>query len=532
MSILKELELDIKKILKQAGYEVERLAMEESNRKDLGEYQLNDAMQLAKTYHDNPRNIAERIKGELEKDSRFTNLNIAGPGFINFSLSNEYIVEILNRMNQDIFNNIDKKAPKKIVIDYGGANVAKALHVGHLRSANIGEALKRLAILLGYDALGDAIHYIENKKSSSFEIEKYVLSENFAANIPKQELKYDNEYGGFSVDGKEYKIRVNKKSLLPNVWSNILANEKFGTLVTASLGGYTWCENSRLNKLTSWQNNSVQDIPSEVIYLEDVDTNCKWSMGMGAMPDDEDYLATFGFGYAKYQHISSGINQNLTVFVPKDDKLKVNMLNLKNELPKKRKIKIVYYIKPVLDEDEIKSDGYLNLEFKENSNMILCKNLANSDFDRIMYVSSNEKIKSFTGNKKYFFGKGTINNPDGLKYMNLNSENSLGKESCIAVQMEVNLEAYESKNICILLGEEKNELDCMDIGYKYSNINNCQEELKIVKNYWEDLIENVQVETPLESMNIMLNGFCMYQTICCRMMARTAFYQCGGAYRI
>ena len=156
MSILKELELDIKKILKQAGYEVERLAMEESNRKDLGEYQLNDAMQLAKTYHDNPRNIAEKIKGELEKDSRFTNLNIAGPGFINFSLSNEYIVEILNRMNQDIFNNIDKKAPKKIVIDYGGANVAKALHVGHLRSANIGEALKRLALLLGYDALGDA----------------------------------------------------------------------------------------------------------------------------------------------------------------------------------------------------------------------------------------------------------------------------------------------------------------------------------------------------------------------------------------
>ena len=156
MSILKELELDIKKILKQAGYEVERLAMEESNRKDLGEYQLNDAMQLAKTYHDNPRNIAERIKGELEKDSRFTNLNIAGPGFINFSLSNEYIVEILNRMNQDIFNNIDKKAPKRIVIDYGGANVAKALHVGHLRSANIGEALKRLANLLGCKAIGDA----------------------------------------------------------------------------------------------------------------------------------------------------------------------------------------------------------------------------------------------------------------------------------------------------------------------------------------------------------------------------------------
>ena len=156
MSILKELELEIKNTVKKAGYEVDILAMEESNRKDLGEYQLNDAMQLAKTYHENPRSIAEKIKTELEKNPHFENINIAGPGFINISLSDEYIVEILNRMNQDIFSNIDKKEPKKVIIDYGGANVAKALHVGHLRSANIGEALKRLANLLGYKAIGDA----------------------------------------------------------------------------------------------------------------------------------------------------------------------------------------------------------------------------------------------------------------------------------------------------------------------------------------------------------------------------------------
>ena len=156
MSLLKELELEIKDTVKKAGYEVEKLAMEESNRKDLGEYQLNDAMQLAKEYHENPRSIAEKIKNELEKNPHFENINIAGPGFINISLSDEYIVEILNRMNQDIFSNIDKKEPKKVIIDYGGANVAKALHVGHLRSANIGEALKRLANLLGYEAIGDA----------------------------------------------------------------------------------------------------------------------------------------------------------------------------------------------------------------------------------------------------------------------------------------------------------------------------------------------------------------------------------------
>ncbi len=156
MSILKQLENDLKDIIKNAGYEEENISLEPSNRRDLGEYQLNDAMQLVRTYHKNPREIAQDIVNELEKDPRFTNINIAGPGFINFSLSNEYTYSFLNKINEDVYNNIDKKSPKKIVIDYGGANVSKALHVGHLRSANIGEALKRLAILLGYDALGDA----------------------------------------------------------------------------------------------------------------------------------------------------------------------------------------------------------------------------------------------------------------------------------------------------------------------------------------------------------------------------------------
>lgn len=156
MSLLKELEQDVKKIIEKSGYEVDNFILETSNRRDLGEYQINDAMSLAKKYHKNPREIAEDIVKDLEQDSRFTNINIAGPGFINISLSQDYIIDILNKMSKDIHINIDKVEPKKVIIDYGGANVAKALHVGHLRSANIGEALKRLAILLGYDALGDA----------------------------------------------------------------------------------------------------------------------------------------------------------------------------------------------------------------------------------------------------------------------------------------------------------------------------------------------------------------------------------------
>lgn len=156
MSLIKNIEKEIKNIIESSGYSLENFVLQPSSRTDLGQYQINDSMVLAKKYGKNPRDIATDIVKELEKDKRFTNINIAGPGFINISLTDEYLTELLNMINADITSVIDKKEPKKIILDYGGANVAKALHVGHLRSANIGEALKRLATLLGYEVLGDA----------------------------------------------------------------------------------------------------------------------------------------------------------------------------------------------------------------------------------------------------------------------------------------------------------------------------------------------------------------------------------------
>lgn len=156
MSLIKNIEKEIKNTIESSGYSLENFVLQPSSRPDLGQYQINDSMILAKKYGKNPRDIANDIVKELEKDKRFTNINIAGPGFINISLTDEYLTELLNMINTDITSVIDKKESKKIILDYGGANVAKALHVGHLRSANIGEALKRLAILLGYEVLGDA----------------------------------------------------------------------------------------------------------------------------------------------------------------------------------------------------------------------------------------------------------------------------------------------------------------------------------------------------------------------------------------
>ena len=156
MSIIKELEKQVEKKIEESGYEIDNFKLQVTNRPDLGEYQINGAMQLAKKYHKNPREIAEDITEKLEELNIFTNINIAGPGFINVSLSDEFLINIIEKMSTDIESNIDKQEKKTIVLDYGGANVAKALHVGHLRSANIGEALKRLARLLGHTVISDA----------------------------------------------------------------------------------------------------------------------------------------------------------------------------------------------------------------------------------------------------------------------------------------------------------------------------------------------------------------------------------------
>ncbi len=344
-------------------------------------------------------------------------------------------------------------------------------------------------------------------------------------------LKYYNEYGAFSEDGKEYLIRINKNNRLPTVWSHVIANKNFGTIVTENMGGYTWYKNSRLNRITAWHNHANLDIPSEVIYFRDLTNGKCWSLGANPMPDDNNYNIIYGYGYAKYIHKSSGVLQELITYVPNEDSVKVNILKLKNEMPNKKSFKIFYYTKLALGEDEIKSDGYIKIKYDANSNMIGIKNLYCRELDSTnCFISSSEKIKSYTGDKSFFFGSGGIANPDGIKKTYLNNEYGLGGKSCAVIEIEVELDSYSEKVISLTLGAGKDEISLKDLAYKYSKIGNCNMELKNVREFWDNLLGRVKVETPVKSINIMLNGWSMYQTIASRLYARSGFYQSGGAY--
>lgn len=206
--------------------------------------------------------------------------------------------------------------------------------------ANVYEAIEEME-----EEYKDKIKNIENEKIAKIDVLEF---EEIKPNVDFEKLKYFNSSGGFTEDGKEYVIKMNKNKKLPAPWSNVLTNEKFGTIVTSNMGGYTWSKNSRLNRISSWINMPDNDIPSEIIYLKDMMYNKKWTLNFSPMPDENNYYVFYGFGYAKYYHASLGIIQETEVFVPKNYGVKINIIRFKNTTAEKRRLKLIYYIKPVL----------------------------------------------------------------------------------------------------------------------------------------------------------------------------------------
>ena len=191
-------------------------------------------------------------------------------------------------------------------------------------------------------------------------------------------LKYYNEFGGFNENGHEYKLKLNNQNKLPIVWSNILANKNFGTVVTQNMGGFTWSKNSRLNRISAWDNNPIIDIPSEIIYLKNKKTGEYWSLSENLNSNSQEYYLSYGFGYVNLKTIKNGIIQELETFVAKEDSIKISILKFKNNTGEKKDLKLLYYIKPVLGEDEIQSNGYINV--KMENNVVTAENLYTDNF--------------------------------------------------------------------------------------------------------------------------------------------------------
>ena len=346
--------------------------------------------------------------------------------------------------------------------------------------------------------------------------------------LEKEQLKFDNSYGGFKDNGKEYFIYKNETNKLPTVWSNVLANNLFGTVVTDNLGGYTWSKNSRMNRITAWNNDPTLDLPSEIFYIKDEKTKEYWTINSGLNPNKNYYYITHGFGYTKIKNTNNDLEINYDVFVPVQDELKVNKIVIKNLLNEERKIKLLAYIKPVIGEEEYFTNGNIYLE-KDNNTIFINNKFKDSFFnDREAFIMSSESINSYSGSKESFFGNGNLKQPDAL-YRNLDNSSGFGVDSAACLEIIVKLDKNEEKEIIILLGVTSDKEKIKEISDNYLDSEKVNSQKEKRKNYWEDILSTVKIKTPDEALNIMMNGWLVYQTISSRLLAKTGYYQSGGA---
>jgi len=219
-----------------------------------------------------------------------------------------------------------------------------------------------------------------------------------------EELLFDNGYGGFSKDGREYQFAVQKENENPTIWTNVISNKTFGLIATENMLDLIWNKNSRLNRITAWNNDAVRNIPSQIIYVRNEENKKTWTLNANIFPNSNYYYVTYGFGYAKYKNVYDDILQQTDIFVPNEDNVAITNIRFKNTSNQEKNLKLVVYVKTALGEDENLTRG--NCYFEKRENRILMKNVLNIyEFNKIAYFSSNAKIKGFTKSKKIFFRK-------------------------------------------------------------------------------------------------------------------------------
>jgi len=343
-------------------------------------------------------------------------------------------------------------------------------------------------------------------------------------------LEFFNGIGGFGKKGREYVIRLNESMHTPLPWVNVIANERMGFLITESGGGHTWFENSRENKITPWSNDPVSDTPGEVFYISDSDTGEIWTITPLPVREKTPYVIRHGFGYTVFEHASHGIEQSMTVFVPRRDPVKVTLVKLTNHTREERNLTLTYYIRPVLGVSDQFTARYL-VTSTTGDNALMVENKYNDEFKgTVAFVDMTGNSKTITGNRKDFLGTGDLKSPEGLKRQKLSGTVGAGMDPCAAVQTNIKLAPSETCEVVLLLGMEYGRQEADELRKKYRDINTVKNSLEEVAGFWNRLLDTIRIKTPDNSMNLILNGWLLYQVIVCRLWARSAFYQSGGAF--
>ena len=357
-----------------------------------------------------------------------------------------------------------------------------------------------------------------------------------SAALSFMELPYFNSIGGFTPDGLEYAIYLGPGMNTPMPWVNIMANPSFGTLVSETGSGFTWRGNSQHNRLTQWSNDAVMDPPSDSLYIRDEDTGSYWTPCARPIREETAYRARHGAGYTVFEHNSHGIEQELTVFVPVDDKggepLKLQRLKLRNDSPRTRKLSLTNYVEWTLGEFRESSQMHIVTNWDDDVEAIMARNSYHPDFaDSVAFAALSLPVESHTGDRNSFLGRNrSMSNPAAMERNGLSQRTGAGLDPCAAMRTSVRLAPGEQIEITSMLGQAQSLKEARGLVMAYRDASNVTAALGRTKAWWNDRLGIIQIHTPELSVDMLINRWLLYQTLSCRFWARSAFYQSGGAF--
>ncbi|QRY77746.1 glycosyl transferase [Pseudomonas sp. PDNC002] len=345
-------------------------------------------------------------------------------------------------------------------------------------------------------------------------------------------LESFNGLGGFALDGREYHIVLSNGHTTPAPWINVIANPAFGFQVSAEGSGYTWAGNSRDNQLSPWSNDPVIDPAGEVFYLRDEDSLALWSVTAQPIRDGGVYRAAHGFGYSRFNHSAHGIEAQLLQYVPLEDPLKISRLTLRNTSGRPRRISVTAYVEWVLGASRGGCAPFILTQVDTVSGALIARNPWSIAYaERLAFADLGGRQSRWSADRSEFIGHtGSLSAPRALSgEAVLSGTTGAGLDPCAALQCTVELGIGESVEVLALLGQAGSEEEVRQLVQRYRGAN-LDTVLAEVTRYWEQRRGAVQVQTPDRAMDLMLNGWLLYQTLACRIHARSAFYQASGAY--
>ena len=348
----------------------------------------------------------------------------------------------------------------------------------------------------------------------------------------RRDLVLSNGLGGFTPDGREYVITLAPGQTTPAPWVNVLANPHFGTIVSENGGAYTWSENAHEFRLTPWHNDPVSDSGGEAIYLRDEETGDVWSPTPLPAPATTSCVIRHGFGYSVFETRHAGIRSELWVYVAIDAAVKFSVLKVRNESGRPRRLSATGYVEWVLGDLRAKSAMHVNTEVAPENGAVYARNAYNTEFpDRVAFFDVDDATRQISGDRTEFVGRnGTLRNPAAMRRARLSGKAGAGLDPCAAIQVSFSLAEGQARDVVFRLGVGRDAVDAGRLVQRFRGTLAARGALEAVWQHWNHTLGAVQVQTPDPSFDVLVNGWLVYQTIACRLWARSGYYQSGGAF--